>query len=350
MPAVLAAPIVLSLLAPLALMTTVLVDLVSGPRRMAATRTFAMVWSYSWLEASAVVLAGLVWIGTGFGRQIESPRSQRLHHRIEAWWVGAILRAAERTTGLRLRIDGLEQCRDGPLVVVFRHACVIDATLPAYLFAQVLDRPLQMVLKDDLRWLPSLDVVGHRLRNHFVDRDPAHRERELTAVAQLADGRGPRDSLSIYPEGTYRSPRSWARAMERLTDQDPERAARMAGLRHLLPPRPGGTIALLQAAPEADVAVVGHAGLEHLWNLREVMRRLPFRTPIDVKVWRVPRSELPESAEDLERWLDDRWLVLDDWIDATLTDRAAAPRFRGVPATETVARTPQKSGSSGDSA
>ncbi|CAN5714194.1 hypothetical protein BH24ACT5_BH24ACT5_31520 [soil metagenome] len=215
-------------------------------------------------------------------------------------------------------------------MVVARHACVVDATLPGYLFAHVLDRPLQMVLKSDLRWLPSVDIVGHRLRNHFVDRDPAHRAGELAALASLADDLGPRDSLSIFPEGTYRSPRSWARAMERLTTQDPARAERARVLRHLLPPRPGGTIALLRAAPDADVAVVGHAGLERLWNLREVMRRIPFREPIDVKVWRVPRTELPASAEDLERWLDDRWLVLDDWIDARLRERTSPPGFWGT--------------------
>ena len=48
-------------------------------------------------------------------------------------------------------------------------------------------------------------------------------------------------------------------------------ADRAEQMTHVLAPRPGGLLAALDAAPEADVLLVAHTGLDHLVT---VARRL----------------------------------------------------------------------------
>ena len=41
---------------------------------------------------------------------------------------------------------------------------------------------------------------------------------------------------------------------------------------HVLAPRPGGVLAALEAAPDADVLMVAHTGLDHLVTVSDVWR------------------------------------------------------------------------------
>jgi hypothetical protein len=97
-----------------------------------------------------------------------------------------------------------------------------------------------------------------------------------------------------------------------------ELAARAEALRHLLPPRPGGALALLAAAPRADVVFVGHTGLEQFASLRAIHRSVPFGDPVRVWLWRVPHDRIPTGEDDRLRWLYDQWQRLDASIDTRL--------------------------------
>src|SRR5581483_1981460 len=70
------------------------------------------------------------------------------------------------------------------------------------------------------------------------------------------------EAVIIYPEGTLFSAKKLARAQQAVAKRFPELAGLAAGLRHVLPPKLAGPIALLQAAPDADVLVLGHLGLD----------------------------------------------------------------------------------------
>ncbi|WP_240506930.1 hypothetical protein [Thermoactinospora rubra] len=83
---------------------------------------------------------------------------------------------------------------------------------------------------------------------------------------------------------------------------------------HLLPPRPRGAIAAIEACPQADVVFVAHTGLDHLVSLGDVWRRLPVRARIKAKWWVVPAGEVPR--EDRVGWLYDQWEAIDAWIGA----------------------------------
>jgi len=86
-----------------------------------------------------------------------------------------------------------------------------------------------------------------------------------------------------------------------------------AGYRRVLPPRPGGTLTLLDAT-EADVVVLAHSGLEGFSSLAEIWSGGLVGSRIDVRFWRVPRSEIPQSREMRTEWLFDLWSEIDAWV------------------------------------
>ena len=54
----------------------------------------------------------------------------------------------------------------------------------------------------------------------------------------------------------------------------------------MLAPRPGGLLAALDAAPDADVVLVAHTGLDHLLTVADVWRELPMDKQIIMRWWR----------------------------------------------------------------
>ncbi len=105
--------------------------------------------------------------------------------------------------------------------------------------------------------------------------------------------------------------------MQRLADRDPQRSERLRGLQRLAPPQAGGLTALLDGCPDADLVLVGHAGLEALQRVADAPANVPLAEPVRVTVRRTPRAALPDGA-DFGDWLDQQWLELDGWIDTTI--------------------------------
>jgi hypothetical protein len=87
-------------------------------------------------------------------------------------------------------------------------------------------------------------------------------------------------------------------------------------MRNLMAPRPGGTLAAMAAAPEADVLLVAHEGLEDLSSVADLWRGLPMDDVVEVAWWQVPSDELPRdrSVDAQVDWLFDWWGRLDAWV------------------------------------
>ncbi|MGI8938764.1 MAG: hypothetical protein ACR2JF_11245 [Iamia sp.] len=92
-----------------------------------------------------------------------------------------------------------------------------------------------------------------------------------------------------------------------------------------LPPRPAGTLALLDAAPDADVAILGHIGLDQLSSMSRLARSLPLRHPVRAELWRIPRAQVPLADDDRVEWLWQQWETLDAWVDEALAARPEDP-------------------------
>jgi 1-acyl-sn-glycerol-3-phosphate acyltransferase len=127
----------------------------------------------------------------------------------------------------------------------------------------------------------------------------------------------------IYPEGTRFTPAKLARAVERLAaagDVDPALLEVARRLRHVLPPRPGGPLALLAHQPPLDVVLVAHTGLEGATRLADLWRGALVGSRLRVRLERVAAADLPADDAGRLRWLHERWLAIDAWIDAAPRD------------------------------
>jgi hypothetical protein len=72
--------------------------------------------------------------------------------------------------------------------------------------------------------------------------------------------------------------------------------------------------ALLDAAPEADVVIVSHAGLEGLAEVGDLVGGGLVGRTIRLRVQRFSRDEIPSNSADRLAWLDARWLEQDAWL------------------------------------
>jgi 1-acyl-sn-glycerol-3-phosphate acyltransferase len=305
--------LVVSLL-PLWLAAALAVDAVR-PRRWIATRLLFFGVFYLSCELLGLAAAGAIWMVGRLGRW-PAERWLAAHYGLQALWAGALFGAARRIFRLRVDVQDAELAARGPLLVFMRHASIADTLLPATLLQRGLGLRLRYVLKRELLVDPCLDVVGLRLPNVFVRRDSDQSGREIALVRRLAEDLGPRDAVLIYPEGTRFTAAKRARAIEKLAGSStPELAGRARDLRHLLPPRLGGPLALLDAAKDVDVLLIGHAGLDGLATLRDLWSGALVDRAVRVRFWRVPASQIPAQREERVVWLYARWREIDAWID-----------------------------------
>lgn len=312
--------LVTALLVPLvliALAADVVLRLMRG-RPPTLARLALMLWCWLAAESVGLFVLLLAWVASRFGRDKEA-----LAHRtfvIQQVWARWLLGCAKGLFRLKIEVEGAEQAATGPYLLFVRHTSILDNLLPAAVVSGPLGIKLRYVLKRELLVDPCFDVAGQRLPNHFVRRDSGDPS-EIERVKQLAMGMGEDDAVLIYPEGTRATPERRERALERIAKRDPNRAERMSALGHCLPPRTGGPLALLEAAPAADVVVFMHAGLDGMRRIREVIDGGLVRRRIIVKLFRVERSSIPA---DTTAWLDETWLGIDRWVGEALDGIEAA--------------------------
>jgi 1-acyl-sn-glycerol-3-phosphate acyltransferase len=299
---------------PVALPVLALLDL-ARRERFARVRTLLVAVHYLLCELGGLAASGLLWVAMRVCGTARA-RSEGWHHALQAAWAGALFAGIRRLFALRLALEG-DAPGPGPLLVFMRHASLADTLLPALLLSRRHGLRLRYVMKRELLFDPCLDVVGNRLPNVFVRRESAQSEREIAAVEALARGLGPGEGVLIYPEGTRFSRSRRARRLERIAASgNAARLERARRLRHVLPPRTGGPLALLDAAPGADVLVVAHVGLEGVTHFRDAWRGDLIGRSIRVIFWRVPRALVPDDRAKRVEWLFDLWERVDDWIDA----------------------------------
>ncbi|MGI9577103.1 MAG: 1-acyl-sn-glycerol-3-phosphate acyltransferase [Microthrixaceae bacterium] len=286
-------------------------DLLRGKRRLPMMRLVAFGAAMAWLELAGVTAAGWLWT-TGRGRSVPANR------RLQKWWAQKVMAALERTCGLRPTVEGIEALRSGPLVLLVRHASLADSLLTAWAVMHGAGMWPRVVMKKELLVDPCLDIVGNRLPNCFVDRAAADSAPELAAIAAMGADMEAEECSVIFPEGTRSNPAKRERAIERIGESDEARAERLAALEHLLPPRHSGAVALLSAAPHADVVFGWHAGFEGLDTFGGIIEAIGSgRRSALIHFDRIDRSEVP-TGDEFGPWLDEKWLELDSAVGVAL--------------------------------
>jgi 1-acyl-sn-glycerol-3-phosphate acyltransferase len=302
---------------PLWLPLAAVVDAVRGSRGV-ALRSGAFLTVYLTCEVGGLVASAALWVW-GRGRPVDAERWQDAHFRLQARWGTALFRAAALLFGLRVEVEGEAEAElgRGPYVLLVRHASTGDTLLASALVSRPHGLRLRYVLKRELLWDPCLDVVGNRLPNAFIDRFSGESAREIGRIRELARDLGPRDGLLIYPEGTRFSAAKRARALERLERSGDAAMLRYArSLEAVLPPRPGGTLGMLEAAPDADVVFCAHTGFEGAASLAQIWNGALVGRTIRVQFRRIPRDAIPTGRDAARAWLLDEWRRVDAWVRA----------------------------------
>lgn len=309
--------------APLWLPAAALLDLLRRSGGV-ALRSGAFVSIYLVCELLGLCAAFALWLARPLARW-DAARWTELHFRLQDWWGATLLSAALRCFDLRLELEGAREARlgEGPYLLLLRHASSGDTLLASALIGRPHGLRLRYVLKRELLWDPCLDVVGQRLPHVFVDRASRDPGREVARVRALAQGLGRRDGVLIYPEGTRFSESKRTRLLERLAREGrSEEHAYASSLRCVLPPRSGGALALLDAAPDADVVVCAHAGFEGAATLARVWKGKLLHRTLRVRFERVPRARIPAARDARETWLRELWHEVDAWVESCATRSA----------------------------
>ncbi len=299
-------------LAPFVIIGAAAWDVLRFRWRFPTPRIFLFACQYLINDSVEILLAGPLWLASGCGLWSQRLSSRRRYQRIQAWSIDVLARRAERLLGIRFDVQPADaDALVAPVVVVSRHVSMFDSALPSLLCQRAGYYTSGVIMAEALAD-PGFDVLYQHAGSIFIarDHDPSARHQVATFGRGLDAGTVP----VIFPEGRLFRPDALERSLARLSQRDPERARRLAGLRHVLPPRPAGFGALLDALPDADVVVINHAGFDRAPTFGALARRVPLDEPIAVDVRRIPRTEIPADPDARVAWLDDVWCDMDKWI------------------------------------
>jgi len=156
----------------LVLVAAVLTGPPPGPRRLLRLATFAL--AYLLVEAIAILACLGLWLASGAGWRLRSAGFQEAHYALARWFLGSLVRTAERVLRFGVVIQGpsareLAAGRSGgprrlparpagtrPLIVLARHAGAGDSFLVTHRLLSGYRRRPRIVMKRVLQ----LDWIG----------------------------------------------------------------------------------------------------------------------------------------------------------------------------------------------
>ena len=183
----------------------------------------------------------------------------------------ALVRAVLRVARVRVTVHGSElaeaalSASERPVVVLSIHSGEGDSLLVLdHLLRRHRRRP-RIVMHEALALDPFIDVIGRRLPNRFVDPRGGDTEVEIAAMSRDLGGG---DAVLIFPEGGNFTIERRLRGIERLVQRGHHEEA--GGCRRCARRRraPGGALAALEAAPDADVVFFAHTASRTRWARR----------------------------------------------------------------------------------
>lgn len=319
-PAFLLATAIASACLPVLLVVAWLISWVPACR--GAVPTLLFICGYLWCETIGIVASFWLWL-----RHRDHDRFMTGNYRLQCWWANALMVMARRLFRLRFDVEGEEALQGPPALLLPRHASIADTVIPMVFYAIPLGIRLRYVLKKELLFDPCLDIVGNRLPNYFVDRGGQDSERARRGVAELVRDLGPNEGALIYPEGT-RSSADKRDALRRRYADVPEMLAQLDRWPMLLPPRLGGTLAMLAANPGRDLVFCAHAGFEGSSHFGTLWNGAWTRQHVRIRFWRVPFYAVPDLDEARQRFLFEQWDRMAREV-ADLTERVSTSVARG---------------------
>jgi 1-acyl-sn-glycerol-3-phosphate acyltransferase len=293
-----------------------------------AVPTLAFVLGYLWCETIGIASSFYIWVRhriaaewTPALRQAGNDWFMEANYRLQYWWTSALKRIAEQAFNLRFDVHGEEALAGAPALVLPRHASIADTVIPMVFYALPQQIRLRYVLKKELLLDPCLDIVGNRLPNYFVDRGGEDSEHARRGVALLVANLEKNEGVLIYPEGTRVSASKRAALRARYADS-PDMLAQLDRWENLLPPRLGGTLALLEANPGRDLLFCAHSGFEGSSHFSNLINGSWMSARIRMTFWRVPFADIPREPDARVAFLFNQW----DRMNLEVAGRYVAPK------------------------
>ena len=287
------------------------------PGRWRALRLLWMLMVYLTAESVLLVVLLGLWLAAGLGRRIRTPYFEGIHYDLVQGLLWVLFAEARRVLALSIKTDGPtpDAYPGTPLIVACRHAGPGDSFTLIHALMDWYDREPRVVLKDTMAWDPMIDVMLNRIPARFITPSGKAGVDFEAQIADLAHGLDANDAFVIFPEGGNFTPDRKRRGIERLRRLGLERmAGRAERMNHVLAPKPGGLLAALDAAPEADVVLVAHTGLDHLFTVRDLWRELPMDKVLVMRWWQVSRADIPADRDGQIEWLFAWWEQIDTWV------------------------------------
>src|SRR5689334_18242425 len=258
-----------------ALVTTLPIWLILGlaasplvPGHLRVPRLLWLAIVYVVWDACALVALFALWVASGFGWKIRTPGFQRAHYVLTGRFLAALFWIARWSLHLAVDVVGTDPdtaVPGRPEIVVSRHAGPGDSFILIHGLVNWFDREPRIVLKATLQWDPAVDILLNRLPNRFISPGHTRTASLEQEISDLATGLDDNDAFVIFPEGGNFTPRRRTRAIAFLRAKGMEdMAVKAEGLRHVLPPKPGGLFTAIDAAPDAGVIFVAHTGLDRM--------------------------------------------------------------------------------------
>ena len=315
-PVVVAVDLAILVASPLlALVAAIASPLTGGQWR--PLRVVAIGVSLGGLHLVAMLRCLGLWASAGV-RRADSARSEEAYHGVMRWFVARINGAIRRLARVDVHVTGSDEAEEAlaahrrPVIVLSRHSGEGDSMLVLHALLCRYRRWPRVVLHEGLQLDPLLDVLGHRLHYRFVDPRGGDIEGEITAMSRGLAGD---DAVLIFPEGGNFSAERRARGIARLQEAGYDEEAELAReMEHVAAPRPGGALAAMEGAPEADVIFVGHVGAPA--GARELWRLLLTERTVELRLWVAHAADIPSGRDERIDWLFAWWGTLDDWLDA----------------------------------
>ncbi|HSF87088.1 MAG TPA: 1-acyl-sn-glycerol-3-phosphate acyltransferase [Acidimicrobiia bacterium] len=307
--------LIITALLPILLVGAATVDVVRwivAKRPWMSVRVVLFGWSFFVTEVIGLAWLLAVWLMSGFGK--DRVRLVARTWPVQRWWARTLFAAVRRLFRIELEVSDHDVTTPGPIIAMFRHASIVDNLLPALLLTDAKQFRMRWIIKRELLELPSLDVAGRRLPNYFVDRNADDPRREIRAIRRLADDLEPDEGVLIYPEGTRFTERRRRRALADLENRSPALHERAAAMHHVLPPRVGGPLALLDSG--YDVVLCGHEGLGGFARIGDVWSGALLGRTVRVCFWRIDAADIPRNRKARIDWLYSQWERIDAWIGA----------------------------------
>lgn len=298
---------------PLTLSIAIITDLLR--RKIVLSRILLFGVFFLTMEIAGILMLTGIFIAKPLRKKHYDNDNQRL----QWWWGGSLWDGAKWLFKFNISVESESPPLKGPLLVLTRHASTVDTLLPIIFVSRRYQHKLSYVLKSELLADPCLDLAGQRLPNAFVKRrssSPLAQIKKLEALGQEAN-KADNTGVAIFPEGTRYTAKK-ALAQRQSLSKRPRQLAQAEQLKHTLLPKPQGTMALLNAMPEANVLFLAHIGFDEVLDLSDILMGKLNKANVILNIKWVSKAERP-TPEEIPEWLFAQWLEMDQWINTKKT-------------------------------